>query len=223
MADDDGTAIKVCNTCKLSKSILEYHKNKSSKGGRLPRCKHCRAIVDAPYVEAHREIIRKRAREWAKANPAKSAVRVKEWVARHPERIKEIARKHRMSPQGRAAAVLQMANRDPQKRREVVLRYYERNPDRYRNYRRNRRARIAGAEGSHTKEDVARIIALQGMRCVYCKVKLANNRYHVDHQMPLALGGSNDKTNLQVLCPRCNRSKGAKHPLQFARERGLLL
>lgn len=47
--------------------------------------------------------------------------------------------------------------------------------------------------------------------------------YHVDHIQPLALGGSNDKTNLQLLCPTCNTKKSAKHPIDFMQSRGLLL
>ena len=33
---------------------------------------------------------------------------------------------------------------------------------------------------------------------------------HVDHIKPLAHGGSNDITNFQALCPKCNLSKSAK-------------
>lgn len=36
-------------------------------------------------------------------------------------------------------------------------------------------------------------------------------------------GGANDKSNIQLLCPHCNLSKGAKHPVDFMQERGMLL
>ena len=45
----------------------------------------------------------------------------------------------------------------------------------------------------------------------------------VHHIQPLALGGSNDKTNLQLLCPTCNLRKGAKPPERWAAENGRLL
>jgi hypothetical protein len=35
---------------------------------------------------------------------------------------------------------------------------------------------------------------------------------HVDHIIPLARGGTNDITNFQALCPKCNLSKGVKLP-----------
>jgi hypothetical protein len=34
--------------------------------------------------------------------------------------------------------------------------------------------------------------------------------YHVDHVIPLRLGGRDEITNLQVLCPDCNLRKGAR-------------
>ena len=55
-----------------------------------------------------------------------------------------------------------------------------------------------------------------------CTVSIADG-YHVDHIQPLALGGSNDKANLQLLCPTCNLRKSAKHPVDFMRETGRLL
>ena len=35
-------------------------------------------------------------------------------------------------------------------------------------------------------------------------------RFEVDHILPRHLGGTNDKNNLQLLCRKCNRSKGHK-------------
>lgn len=37
-------------------------------------------------------------------------------------------------------------------------------------------------------------------------------RYHIDHIMPMALGGRSNPENLQLLCPRCNLTKHKKHP-----------
>jgi 5-methylcytosine-specific restriction endonuclease McrA len=40
--------------------------------------------------------------------------------------------------------------------------------------------------------------------------------------MPIAKGGTNFIDNLQWLCPKCNLQKGAKDPIVFAQEKGLV-
>jgi 5-methylcytosine-specific restriction endonuclease McrA len=37
----------------------------------------------------------------------------------------------------------------------------------------------------------------------------SQDRLELDHIIPLAMGGSNTARNIQVLCERCNREKGA--------------
>lgn len=80
---------------------------------------------------------------------------------------------------------------------------------------RGRRALRRDAEGSHTAADILRIHAEQSGKCACCGKDL-NGTYHVDHIMPLAIGGSNWPDNLQALCAFCNQSKGAKHPYDFS-------
>jgi hypothetical protein len=45
-----------------------------------------------------------------------------------------------------------------------------------------------------------------GGRCANCG---SNEKLEYDHIIPLAKGGSNTERNIQLLCERCNRSKGA--------------
>lgn len=95
------------------------------------------------------------------------------------------------------------------------------NKDKQRELERKRRARKVSATGSHTVEDINNIIVRQGNRCSVCRVKLVKR--HIDHIIPLALGGSDDKCNIQILCPKCNMSKGKKDPIEFMQSRGFLL
>ncbi len=53
-------------------------------------------------------------------------------------------------------------------------------------------------------------------RCVFCKTDLTKlfsqiEAINYDHIIPLALGGANCVTNLQLSCANCNGSKGARH------------
>lgn len=95
-------------------------------------------------------------------------------------------------------------------------------PDGNRAKRHRYRARARGNGGNHGPEDVARILNRQKYKCVYCFEDIRET-YEVDHIMPLALGGSNWPANLQCTCRDCNRSKGAKHPLDFAKQKGRLV
>lgn len=101
------------------------------------------------------------------------------------------------------------------------------NPDKRKANCHKRRAIKKQAEGYFTAKDVAIIWEKQKGKCVYCRKNLGNtskdtSKYHVDHIIALAKGGSNWPSNLQCLCPSCNLSKGAKHPTEFAPQFGLL-
>ena len=101
--------------------------------------------------------------------------------------------------------------------------WLELNRERQRSYGRNRRAAVRLATGSHAASDIDAIRAAQRNRCAYCKVRLGPLGGEIDHVVPLHGGGTNDRRNLQLLCTSCNRSKGAKHPVDHARRIGLLI
>lgn len=49
----------------------------------------------------------------------------------------------------------------------------------------------------------------QDGKCVACGIELGDN-FHLDHIVPLSRGGLNVDSNVQLLCPSCNLSKGNK-------------
>ena len=85
-----------------------------------------------------------------------------------------------------------------------------------------RRARKLAAEGFHTSDEIKALFKAQKGKCAYC-LKSIRNGYHVDHVIPLARGGTNWITNIAVACARCNTSKGATDPIEFAQRLGRLL
>lgn len=107
--------------------------------------------------------------------------------------------------------------------RQGQAEYIRKNAHRYLAHVHTRRARKKASGGTHTAADIAAIAKAQGHRCAYCRADLRKTKRHVDHIMPLALGGSNDKSNIQLTCQPCNLSKGARDPIAFAQERGMLL
>jgi len=88
-------------------------------------------------------------------------------------------------------------------------------------YRLKSHKRRALQVGKITKNIKDTLFNLQKGMCAACKNKLT--KYEIDHIIPLAKGGDHADTNLQLLCPSCNRAKAAKHPIDFMQERGYLL
>ena len=52
------------------------------------------------------------------------------------------------------------------------------------------------------------ILLAYGKQCKYCKEILKVNNMVCDHTNPISHGGDSIKTNLQMICARCNTRKG---------------
>ena len=63
--------------------------------------------------------------------------------------------------------------------------------------------------GTHSKAEIEVLFRKQRAKCVYCDNWLTEG-FHKDHKVPLCRGGRNDIANIQLLCPKCNLSKGSK-------------
>jgi 5-methylcytosine-specific restriction endonuclease McrA len=107
-------------------------------------------------------------------------------------------------------------------------RWGKNNPEKIRTVSRNnqhrRRCLKRGNGGSYTQDQIDSLLQKQNGRCANSACRKAfRKKYEIDHILPLSKGGSNDITNIQLLCRPCNRRKSAKAPLKWARENGLLL
>lgn len=114
-------------------------------------------------------------------------------------------------------------NQNIEKSRGYVIAWAKAHPDKKRAVENRRRARKCKAGGTYTAADVAEIFEDQRGRCAYCPTVLTRKNRHIDHIQPIAMGGANDRSNLQLLCQPCNSSKGARDPIVFAQSLGRLL
>ncbi len=114
---------------------------------------------------------------------------------------------------------------------DEVRRWREANPDRAKTHHRkyedaNREKRNLACkcrnsiEGSYTIEEFKDLFHQQLGVCAICHMQLQNG-YHADHIIPIKLGGTSWISNIQILCPPCNLSKGAKPMEQFLRYKGI--
>lgn len=200
----------------------------------------------AAYRVANREKINTRTRAWKKANPekikasrsektkasalawkAKNKERWKkyraDWVKKHPEVKREINRRYRERHKDMINARLAAWRKTkPESGRAARRRWIEKNRGKLQTYEAARRGREAGAGGNFSPSDVAKLLILQKGRCAVCRDNLGKS-FHRDHIVPLVSGGSNEPSNIQLLCGPCNCSKSVKDPVQFMQSRGLLL
>lgn len=78
--------------------------------------------------------------------------------------------------------------------------------------------RAAKAKGSGVlASDILEKLKYQDYKCVYCKADISAS-HHMDHIMPLALGGEHSVENIQCTCATCNFRKSAKHPDEWMLE-----
>lgn len=86
----------------------------------------------------------------------------------------------------------------------------------------NRRARILSVGGKISSGLADKLMKLQHGKCACCGKNL-NGKFHLDHIVPIYLGGENKDSNMQLLLPTCNLQKNAKHPVTFMQSKGFLL
>ena len=79
----------------------------------------------------------------------------------------------------------------------------------------NSRARRLGAEGVLTFADLQKVVVEQRGYCAFCGNPLGDESPEIDHWHPLARGGNNTADNARLLHKRCNRTKGARMPIDF--------
>jgi 5-methylcytosine-specific restriction endonuclease McrA len=148
--------------------------------------------------------------ETRKKNRAKQKVWNAQWKARNAARVVSKRKSHYAA--------------NGEHIREKSKAWRRANPEKAAAISRNKEARKRAAPGRHSAADIAEIRRLQRDRCAEpsCRCRL-RGAGHIDHIIPLARGGHNDRRNLQFLCGPCNMHKHAKDPIEFARELGRLL
>lgn len=159
-----------------------------------------------------------RTAEWASKNPELKKKFRDEWNERNPSYRAEWARNN---PDSHRIAARKWYEKDIPARRKKATEWQKANPEKVRANCRNRIALKKKAKGTHTADQVLKMLKKQNWICVALgcnrSIRKTENR-HIDHIMPLILGGSNDISNLQGLCGPCNCSKNKKHPDAWIRE-----
>jgi 5-methylcytosine-specific restriction endonuclease McrA len=181
------------------------------------------------------EAVKQRVADWGKANLARCRSYKRKWDKQNPESKRAAVRRkyHRLKATEEGRQVIRdRANKFRNAKKDDPT-WRERHKQQRRRWYAStiETRRLAGRVQAHRRRamtigtyDPAEIEALyqkQNGKCLGCRNSLGK-KYEVDHVTPLCRGGLNVVTNLQLLCRRCNRSKGAKPPEQWAQQIGRL-
>jgi 5-methylcytosine-specific restriction endonuclease McrA len=163
----------------------------------------------AAYRDAHREELARKSKEYA--DQRRELLRQKK--REYNKRYKEILRVRRAKYRQENLELIRKRERESAPKYKAAK---QASMQRY-------RARKQSAHGRLSKDIVPRLMALQKGKCACCRESLRKTGKHIDHVMPLSAGGHNTDDNVQLLCPACNCSKNARHPIDFMQSRGFLL
>lgn len=177
---------------------VEYRKQNQDKvkdGARASRAKHKDSIsaFGKAYRAANKDELRRKSSEYRQKTKPAIRARAKRYRRENLEKVR--------------AQYSTWAKENPESNRVRVQ---------------NRRARRIANGGILSKGLVKRLFVLQRGKCPCCGKSLGGD-YHLDHIVPLARGGSNSDTNMQLLKGVCNMQKHAKDPIDFMQERGFLI
>ena len=205
----------VCLECrkviykKFANNNPDKIKEKNKRHARNPtekRREQMRA-ANRRYARRNKNQIAAKGLRWRRANPDKASAIGKRWREKHRvAHLKKIREWH-------------AANRhDPEYKAENVARAKQwmiDHPDEARALRRRiqhiRRAKMYEVGGTYTQAEIDALLEQQNYKCAapHCAADLHEKR-DLDRIVPISRGGRNDITNLQFLCPSCNRSKNDK-------------
>lgn len=200
---------KSCTKCGETKPASEFNKDSKRRDGLHSHCRACHKSANAKLYAANPAKARAASAKWRAENPEKAKASKAKWEASNAESIRV------------GKAKYHAANKEKFKATNAA--WHAANPESRRIREQNRRARKRAVGGKLSKGLAERLFSMQRGKCACgCKQPLGDD-YHLDHIIPLALGGSNTDDNIQLLRSRCNIQKKDKHPVDFMRSRGFLL
>lgn len=206
---------RIKNKERIRLKTKEYSQNHSEE------IKEYRAKYIRP--DYNKEEKKQKGREYYRKNKEKASIYAKNKYLLEKEKVKARVKEWSKSNKHKTIKYKRKyAEKNIDKVKDAKLQWEIKNPDAKKIRCANRRSKISQMGGKLSPGLAVRLLSVQKNKCAVCRGSLRKG-YHLDHVVPLALGGKNTNSNVQLTCPKCNLSKGSKDPITFMQERGFLL
>lgn len=229
---------RVCKLCGVEQSFSEFCTKKSYPTNRI--CRNCRNAQSAERRSSNRDKYSSqrrrhyaenrtseldRARDYRRSHPVEVKNSQQKYKEAHREYLRIMDRERRKNNQEKyRAACREYYRRHKQYFSEKEKAFIRKNPlyhishrrkniEIYREYINRRRARIKGSVVERI--DRSAIYKRDSGRCHICGAKVSRKVWHLDHLIPVSLGGPHVASNVAVACPGCNQKRSNTGPAQL--------
>lgn len=212
--------IKICEKCKIEKSLTEFPKNKTRKDGLSNWCKNCSYEYHKQYTKTIKY------KEYWKQYKKSSKYKENDKLLYKKHRESKLKYQIKYSKSAIGKEKLKYYRRT-KKYKEYKKNWELLNVEKRKTYNQNCRAKRQSAEGNFTVQDIRIKLLEQKSKCYYCNKDFVSTTackkgYHIEHKIPLARNGTNYPENICLSCPTCNFKKNAKTDKEFLKEFNIL-
>ena len=199
--------MKICNNCKVEKSLEDFRLKKERCTYRFNSvCKECESEQKKEYYLNNKSSILNRKKEIIATPEAKE--KRKEYLSKYykenKEEIKEKMQKY--YKENREQFLKNASEYKKTKDGKISSRA---------STSKRRNTSLDNADGTITKHSLDALLQIQNNQCFYCKKDLsllADREVHLDHYIPLSKGGAHSITNVVWSCSSCNLQKSSTIP-----------
>jgi 5-methylcytosine-specific restriction endonuclease McrA len=215
--------MKFCSTCKNKKDLSLFCANKNSKDKKSSQCKLCAK----EYRENNKKIYPSKSKESKKIYYNKNKNNINELRRNnHKNKLFSMSKKD-LEDKKKKNHEKYLFNKEKVRlsQSESYFKNKEYHSNRNKIYRqnnkerislRNRARRLKLSKSKITQKEINDLIIEHNSCCYYCSTQVKSGiNLHLDHKVPLSLGGENKIENLVPSCKTCNLRKGTKTDVEF--------
>lgn len=204
------TGLKECTKCGELKPADQYHKDASSFDGLRRHCKTCSSVYRRGYYQRKGDKQREYTRNYHARNREYRNASKRLYNQREAEKMREYGRRyHAQNREQRRAISRKYYAAHSEEMKAYSVEYLRNHPEsrNIQHHRRRARKQSALNDGTITRQSVLALLSSWSGICPRCG---KDAKPTIDHVIPLAKGGAESISNLQLLCRSCNSAKGTK-------------